>query len=89
MALGATYERVAFSVLAQGLRLVIFGAAAGTVVALLATQVIARQLYATGPRDPVVFAGVPLLLVAVAACAAGLPARRAARVDPQIALRSE
>ena len=89
LALGATNGRVLGSILAQGLRLTALGLAVGVLGALGATRWLATQLYGVGPYDPIVFIGCPLVLLAVAAVAGSLPARRAARVDPQIALRSE
>ncbi|HEY9225986.1 MAG TPA: ABC transporter permease [Gemmatimonadaceae bacterium] len=89
LALGATNNRVLGSVIGHGLRLVMFGLAIGTAAAALTTQLIATQLYDVGAHDPVVFVSIPLLLVGVAALAAAIPARRAARVDPQVALRSD
>jgi putative ABC transport system permease protein len=89
MALGATHRRVLGNIIGQGLKLVVIGVLAGTAVAALLSRWIATQLYGIGARDPVVFAVVPLVLLVVATAASWLPARRAARVDPQIALRSE
>ncbi len=89
MALGATHERVLTSIIGQGVRLVVVGAAVGLVVAALAVRWIATQLYGVSAHDPAVFVGVPATLIAVATLASWLPARRAARVDPQLALRSE
>ncbi len=89
LALGATSSRVLGSVIGQGLRLVGVGLVAGVVVALGVTRLIATQLYGVSAYDPLVFVVVPLILLGVAAAASALPARRAASVDPQIALRSE
>ena len=89
IALGATQRRVSASVMGQGMRLVVLGVLAGAVLALLLTRWIASQLYAVSAHDPAVFGVVSLALVGVAALASWLPALRAARIDPQIALRSE
>jgi len=89
IALGATHEHVARGVVGQGLRVVATGVIAGTVAAWLMTHWIASQLYGITAHDPAVFVAVPLMLLLVAAVASWIPARRAAQVDPQIALRSE
>jgi predicted permease len=89
IALGATQARVVRGIIAHGLRLAIGGAAIGLVAAWLLTRWIATQLYGVGSHDPLVFAVVPALMLAVAAAASWVPARRAARADPQIALRTE
>ncbi|PYP63232.1 MAG: hypothetical protein DMD26_14920, partial [Gemmatimonadetes bacterium] len=80
---------VSASVMGQGMRLVVLGVLAGAVLALLLTRWIASQLYAVSAHDPAVFGVVSLALLGVAALASWLPALRAARIDPQIALRSE
>jgi putative ABC transport system permease protein len=89
MALGAERERVRRLVLGQGLALAAAGAAAGLALAFLAGRLLRGSLYGVTAADPVTFASIPLLLLAVAALAAWLPAWRATRVDPMIALRSE
>jgi putative ABC transport system permease protein len=89
IALGAPPSSIAGLVLAQGLRPVVIGAAAGMIAAVFARAALADLLYGTSARDPVTFAfvGVALLAVAMAACA--VPARRAIAVDPVISLRAE
>ena len=62
---------------------------ADRVGSLGATRVLANQLFGVSPSDPVTFAAVPVLLAAVAAVACYLPARRASRLDPLVALRRE
>jgi predicted permease len=89
LALGATNGRVLTGVIGQGVRLVGIGLAVGLVTAAGAARVIATQLYGVGAHDPAVFLAVPAVLLGVAVLASSLPARRASRVDPQIALRSE
>jgi putative ABC transport system permease protein len=89
VALGATRGGVMRLVVGQGLRVVGAGAAVGVLGAFALTRVLASQLYGVSPTDVPTFVGVPLLLVAVAAAASAAPARRAARVDPQTALREE
>ncbi|HEU4996336.1 MAG TPA: ABC transporter permease [Gemmatimonadaceae bacterium] len=89
MAIGAATGDVVGMILRQGLTLVIIGAAIGIGGALGASQLLRGILYSSSVVDPVTFAGVPLLLTAVAALASWLPARRASRVDPLDALRRE
>lgn len=89
IALGATRHRVERGIISQGMVLIVIGLSIGVVGALGVAQWVESQLFGVGARDPVVFMTVPLLLAAVALIASWLPARRAARVDPQIALRSE
>jgi putative ABC transport system permease protein len=74
-------------VVRQALRLTLIGIGAGLVIGMLATRVLARQLYGVSALDPWVYAAVPLLWIAVALLASWLPARRATQVQPQIALR--
>jgi putative ABC transport system permease protein len=89
MALGARRERVRGQVLRQGLVVAAAGAVAGLVLAFGAARLLRNSLYGITAADPVTFAAIPLLLLAVAALAAWLPASRATRVDPMIALRNE
>ena len=87
MALGATAERVQFGVIARTMRLVLTGIAAGSVVSLVAARWIAALLFHTEPTDPAAFVGTVLMLAAVALIAGYIPARRASRIDPMMALR--
>jgi predicted permease len=87
LALGADRGRILRMVLRQGLALAASGAAAGLVGALVVSRLMVGLLYGVRPHDPAVFLVVPLLLFAVAALARYLPARRATRVDPMLALR--
>jgi putative ABC transport system permease protein len=89
MALGAARGEVVRMVLGDGLRLVTLATALGLAGAYGGARLIQRQLFNVPPTDPVTFASVPAALAAVAALACWLPARRAARVDPVIALQSE
>ncbi len=76
-------------VLRESLWLVVIGAAAGLVAAYASTRLLANLLYDTSPTDPVAFAVAAAVLLGVAALAAYIPARRAARVNPMVALRYE
>ena len=89
VALGATAQRIARMVVGQGLTLTLAGVAVGIVAAALLTRVLGSLLFGIGALDPLTFALVLALLVAVAVVASYLPARRAARVDPLIAMRGE
>jgi predicted permease len=88
MALGATQAQVERNVIGNALRLVSIGIVAGAVASLLVARGIAALLYATAPTDLLSFAGTILLLGAVALLAGYLPARRAARINPMVALRN-
>jgi len=89
IALGARRREVLMMILRQGARLAFAGVVIGLLGALLLTQLLASLLYGVGARDPVTYASVAILLVAVALGASYLPARRAMRVDPVVALRYE
>jgi predicted permease len=89
MALGAERGSVFGMVLAQGARLAGLGIGIGLLSALGVTRLMTSFLYGVQATDPPTFAGVSLLLVAVALLACYLPARRATRVDPMVALRHE
>ena len=87
LALGAERIDVMRLVMRQGLRLAVTGAAVGLVGALIVSHLMAGLLYGVRPTDPPTFAGVALLLMGVALLACYVPARRAMRVDPIVALR--
>jgi ABC-type antimicrobial peptide transport system permease subunit len=89
MALGARSRDVLRMVLGHGLRLVVIGVVLGLAGALALTRFLTGQLYGVRPTDPLTFVAVTVLLALVALAATWLPARRAARVDPMIALRNE
>ena len=89
MALGATRGDVLGEIVKQGLRLVLLGTAIGLAVALATTQNLKNMLFGVQPADPVTLIAVSLLLVAVATLASYIPARRATKVDPMVALRYE
>jgi predicted permease len=89
LALGAQTAQVKNMVVWQGMRLAIFGVVIGLGVSFGLARFIASFLYGTTARDPLVFAGVPALLTFVALLAVWIPARRASRVDPMVALRYE
>ena len=89
IALGAQRDRVLQLVIRQGLRLTLLGIAVGLVAAYVLTRVIASLLFGVAPADPATFGGVALVFLAIAWLASYLPARRAASVDPIIAMRAE
>ncbi len=89
VALGAQPAQVRWLVVRHGLALAITGLAVGLVIAAFATRFMSALLFNVAPNDPLTLAGVSLILAATSLVAASLPARRAARVDPAIALRAE
>ena len=89
MALGAQLSAIIAPVLSEGLRLVVSGLVIGLVAAIGLSHFVTHLLFGVQSADPVTFAGVGLFLLAIAAVACWLPARRAAKVDPMVALRAE
>jgi predicted permease len=89
MALGATPAQVMRDVLGYGLRLTSVGLALGLAGAVAGTRVLSTLLYGVRPLDPLTFVAAPSLLAAVAVAACYIPARRATKVDPMVALRYE
>jgi predicted permease len=88
MALGARSNDVCGLFLRRGLALTVVGIASGLGAAMLVTPAMAALLYGVGPADPITYAGVAIVLAAVTLGATYLPARRASRVEPLVALRS-
>jgi putative ABC transport system permease protein len=89
MALGARSVDVVRLVLRQGLRLVIIGTAIGLLISAAVTHVLSAALFGISPTDPLTFGVITLLLVLVALLACWIPARRATKVDPLVALRCD
>ena len=89
VALGAQPESILRLILGQGLRLALLGAVAGLLGAFAVTRLIASELFGVKPADPATLIGTVLLMFLVASLASYIPARRATRVDPVIALRQE
>ncbi len=89
MALGARRSHLLGMVLRQGLALITVGLAIGLVLSLAGSRAVSSLLYQTRAADPLTYAGVLLMVVTVATLACYLPARRATRVDPMVALRCE
>ncbi len=89
LALGATRAGVLWMVLKESLWLVLAGIALGVPATLVATRLISTMFYGVNASDPLTMVGATMLMIAVAALAAFLPARRASKVDPMVALRYE
>jgi ABC-type antimicrobial peptide transport system permease subunit len=89
LALGASPRQLVGLVLGEGLRLTMVGLAVGLVVASIVARAMTPLLFGVASFDPLAFAGSAVVLLLVALAASGVPARRAAGVDPLIALRSE
>ena len=88
MALGATEARVRRDVIWKTLRLALVGIAVGTFVSFVVARLIASLLFQTAQTDPITFVGMVILLGAVGLLAGYLPARRASKIRPMIALRT-
>jgi putative ABC transport system permease protein len=89
MALGASIKDILILVMRQGGKLIATGATLGVIGSLLLTRLLTSMLYGVSAADPATFAGVALSLVGVALLACYIPARRATKVDPMVALRLE
>ena len=89
MALGAQPHELHWLVLRQGLKLTLIGLALGLVAALNLTKLLSSYIFGISPTDPGTFAIVSAVLTMVGLLASYIPARRATKVDPMVALRSE
>ena len=89
IALGAERTQVLGMVLLMGARLVLFGAAAGLLASFAATRILASQLWGVSPHDPLTLTGVVAVIAVAGMLACYLPARRATRTDPMLALRNQ
>jgi len=89
VAMGARQSDILSLILRESGRLTLFGTAVGLVLAAVSTRIVANQMYRVSPLDPLTFCGVGLVLMAVAFAASYIPAWRAAKVDPIVALRYE
>jgi predicted permease len=89
IALGASHDRVVRLVLGQGIALTVAGVAVGLIGAVLLTRLLGALLFGVQPTDRITFGAVAVVLLGIASLASYLPARRAARVDPVIAMRAE
>jgi putative ABC transport system permease protein len=89
MAMGAQPRNVLWLVVSEGMKVGLVGIAIGLLGALLASRALSTIVYGVPTRDPETFAAVAIALVAVALAACFFPARRAAKVDPMVALRYE
>lgn len=89
MALGAGSRDVIRLVAAQGLRISVIGSLVGLPIAFLLTRLLSNLLFGAGTFDPLIFGGITIMLIAIGWLAGWIPARRASRVDPMIALRYE
>jgi putative ABC transport system permease protein len=89
LALGATPRAVLSLVVGRGMRLVLIGTGVGLALSLVLTRLMSSLLFGVDESDPLTLVGVPVLLAAVALVACYVPARRAARIHPNVALRYE
>ena len=88
MALGATQRTVQLGIIGQTLRMAALGIGVGAIVSLAVSSLIASLLFGTAPTDPATFAIIFMLLAVVALAAGYIPARRASRINPMVALRN-
>jgi putative ABC transport system permease protein len=89
VALGAQRSNVVTMVIGRGVRLTAVGLAVGLIAAFWLTRLIGKMLFGIGPTDPLTFIGISLLLLGATVVASYIPARRATKVDPMVALRGE
>src|SRR5262249_38893197 len=89
IALGAQMSNIVWLVVGRGMELAVIGVAVGLLGALALTRLMSSMLFGTTATDPMTFSAVPVILLAIALIAAYLPAKRATRVDPMVALREE
>ena len=89
MALGATPKEILMLVVRQGMTVAFVGVIAGLVGAFLATRFMTSLLFGVSATDPMTFLGIAVVLCLTALLASYVPARRAARIDPMVSLRSE
>jgi len=89
VALGAQRRHVFTLIVSQALKLTLFGVGIGLVAAFALSRVMSNLLYGVTATDPITFVSVSLLLIGVALAASSVPALKAARIDPLVALRSE
>ena len=87
--MGARPRDVFRMVLGEGVKLSLVGIVAGGIISALVTRFIESELYGVGALDPLVYGGIASLLVCVSVIASYVPARKATRVDPMVALRYE
>jgi putative ABC transport system permease protein len=89
MALGAEARDILRLVVGQASKIVAFGVGIGVIIALMSTRLMSSLLYGVAPSDPATFAAICVVIAAVALIASWIPARRAARVDPLVAIRHD
>jgi ABC-type antimicrobial peptide transport system permease subunit len=89
MALGARPRDLMRMVVSQGMRVTLIGVVLGIAGAAAVTRLLAGQLLGVSPTDPVIFSSVAILLAGIALAATWMPARRASKIDPIVALRYE
>jgi putative ABC transport system permease protein len=89
MAMGATQQDVLRLIIVHGAKLISVGIGIGLIGAFAASRILRGVLYGVSPTDPVTYLLVPLFLIVIALLACLIPARRATRVDPLVALRNE